>query len=104
MRRFILCSLGLVILASPASADFLAVDYLPLAPGNFWAYLENGTVAGTTTVLPQMENVNGRSTFVLEEMGGEFPHQQDLTGQRKESQQKSRLALHSQIPGMAWAQ
>ncbi len=71
-RSFALGSLAVVIIASPAWADFLAVNYLPLAPGNFWAYLVDGTDAGTTTVLPEMEKVNGRSTFVLEDTGGEF--------------------------------
>ena len=59
-------------LAAQATAAFLAVDYLPIAPGDTWTYAVNGSGTMTRTVLPELETVNGVPTYILEDAGGGF--------------------------------
>ena len=66
----LLAALVLLGPAGRASAGLLAETYYPLAPGNFWEYLVNGSATSTDTVLPSTQNIGGVDTVVVQSTDG----------------------------------
>jgi hypothetical protein len=73
LLAFIAPLVGAFVDPPPASAQFLATDYAPLQFGAEWTYLEDGVSTLTQRVLDDLEIVNGVPTFVILDVGGEFP-------------------------------
>ena len=61
----------LLLPCSLHAAPVPITDYLQLQPGNSWTYLQNGSTPVTQTVLQGTELVNGVSTIVMLQTGGE---------------------------------